>query len=320
MDQKTYLVLAYYHLHPIANVQKEVADHKRFLHDKDIVGRIYISEEGINGQMSGEEGDAKAYMEWMRTRTEFQGIEFKLHSSHENIFAKLIVKERKELVAFGKKVDLSKRGEHVSPKVWKEMLNSHKEYLVLDVRNDYEWEVGHFEGALKPEYSTFKDFTKQAERLAEEIDPNTEIMMYCTGGIRCEYYSAALKERGFDKVYQLDGGVINYGLQEGNEKWKGKLFVFDDRLTIPIADEGCPDPIAHCHRCGLPADQYFNCANMDCNELFISCRPCLEELSGCCQGACMSAERLRPLEDFNGKPFRKWYAYLQNKKIGKAAQ
>jgi UPF0176 protein len=211
-------------------------------------------------------------------------------------------------------VDLSKRGEHVSPERWKEMLESKlekkDEYLVLDVRNRYEWDIGHFEGADAPACETFREFPAYAEQLSQENDPkNTKVMMYCTGGIRCELFSAILKERGFENVYQLQGGVEKYGHEQGSKHWMGKLFVFDDRLAIPISEEE-PEAVAQCHHCGTASDRYYNCANMDCNELFICCPSCLEKLQGCCCSNCISAERLRPLQEQDlYKPFRRKVNY-----------
>jgi UPF0176 protein len=128
-------------------------------------------------------------------------------------------------------------------------------------------------------------------------------MMYCTAGIRCELYSALLKEKGFKKVYQLDGGVMKYGKEVGKDLWKGKLFVFDDRLSVPI-DGKSDEVISICSECKKPSDVYYNCANMDCNALFLSCPECAEKRKGCCCAVCQRAERVRP---FNGlsKPFRR---------------
>jgi UPF0176 protein len=196
-------------------------------------------------------------------------------------------------------------GEHVSPEVWKKMLQEKDdETLVLDVRNDYEWKIGHFEGSELPKLETFRQFPEYARKLKEEKDPKkTSVMMYCTGGIRCEFFSAIMKKEGFENIYQLDGGVINYGLKEGGDHWNGKLFVFDDRLAVPM-EEG-KAPISNCIHCGVSNDVYHNCANMDCNELFLCCSKCLKERNGCCSKECECAERIRPYQE-NGKPFRKW--------------
>jgi UPF0176 protein len=126
--------------------------------------------------------------------------------------------------------------------------------------------------------------------------------MYCTGGIRCEYYSAVMKKEGFEQVYQLSGGVIQYGLEEGQSHWRGKLFVFDDRLVIPISEEDAPS-IAVCKHCQKTIDIYYNCANMDCNDLFISCQDCLKQKKGCCSEKCLEG-RVRSMRE-DAKPFRK---------------
>lgn len=139
-------------------------------------------------------------------------------------------------------------------------------------------------------------------------------MMYCTGGIRCELFSAILKADGFEKIYQLDGGVINYGHKQGSDHWKGKLFVFDDRMVAPISEEQAPI-VGTCHHCEVDNEAYYNCANMDCNELFLCCQECLKKFAGCCQESCMNAERVRPYHHQDAhKPFRKWYTYFNEKK------
>lgn len=308
-----YHVLAYYHFCPISDPHKEVFLHKEFFKGRDASSRIYISENGINGQMSASEQDAKDYMEWMHSRPEFAAVKFKIHHYHENAFPRLTIKYRKHLVAYDEKVDLSLAGEHVSPEKWKEMLETEKEDCVLiDVRNEYEWKVGRFEGAELPPCDTFKEFGKYTEELKERVDPaKTKVMMYCTGGIRCELYSSVLKAGGFDKVYQLDGGVINYGQKAGSEYWLGKLFVFDDRLVVPINEDETPK-IGKCHHCGCENDQYYNCANMDCNELFLCCPDCLKDFKGCCASECKDAPRVRPYQHQNPhKPFRRSHHYFK---------
>lgn len=301
----SYYALAYYIFTEIEYPQREVKSHKRFFNDRDVSCRIYISEQGINGQMSGSQVDCEAYMQWLHSDARFSAVHFKIHEIQENIFPRVTVKYRKELVAMGESVDLSNRGAYVSPEQWKEMLES-KEYLLLDVRNDYETKIGHFEGSVCPPLETFKEFPKYADELASKVDPKkTKVMMCCTGGIRCEVYSAVLKKRGFDEVYQLQGGIINYGEKVGSEHWKGSLFVFDDRLATPI--DGKPSqPISQCKFCSVPCDTYHNCANMDCNELFLCCPSCIEKQKGACCSSCQQAPRLRPFNPKQGnKPFRK---------------
>lgn len=312
-----YKVLAYYAVTPIENPQELVSSHKEFFKERDFKGRIYISEQGINGQASARSDHAEEYIHWLKADSRFAHISFKLHSSTEHAFEKMTVKYRKQLVAFDSVVDLSQRAEHVSPAEWKKMLEeAGEDTLLIDVRNDYESKIGHFDGAVLPKLSSFREFPSFAKALKQERDPQkTRVMMYCTGGIRCEFYSAFMKEEGFDQVYQLDGGVIGYGLQEGDQHWKGKLFVFDDRLAVSIGDN--QTPISCCSHCQTPNDTYHNCANMDCNELFLCCPHCLNEHKGCCSKGCESAERIRPYRN-DAKPFRKWDH--QEKKTWKQSQ
>lgn len=298
-----YSLLAYYVLTEIEDPHAEVARHKEFFKTRDFRGRIYISEQGINGQSSGSAAHAMEYQDWLRSDPRFQETRFKMHPASEHAFPKMTVKYRKQLVAIDCEVDFSHIGEHVPPKVWKKMLEERTpDTLLLDVRNDYEWKAGHFEGAELPKLEQFREFPKYAKRLKEQCDPaQTPVMMYCTGGIRCEYYSSVLKKEGFEKVYQLDGGVIQYGLEEGSQHWKGKLFVFDDRLVVPLSEDR--EVISVCSHCKNPNDVYYNCANMDCNELFFCCLDCLKEHRGCCSAPCQEG-RVRPYQE-NAKPFRK---------------
>lgn len=304
MKEDPYLVLAYYHFSKIADPHAEVKMHKRFFEGRDVTCRIYISEQGMNGQASGSRADAIAYMEWMHSRPEFKDVWFKIHGHHENVFPRITVKYRPQLVALDEEVDLEDTGEHVPPEEWKKMLSNEPEKVLLDVRNDYEWKIGHFEGAELPPCETFRDFKDYADTLKETVDPKkTPVMMYCTGGIRCELYSAILKKKGFDRVYQLDGGIINYGLKEGNSHWLGKLFVFDDRLSVPLSEKD-GTVIGKCRHCESPNDTYYNCANMDCNELFLCCPDCAAQYAGCCQESCKDAPRVRPYQASH-KPFRR---------------
>lgn len=312
-------ILAYYHFAPIENPHQEVKTHQAFFANRDVTCRIYISEQGINGQMSATNEEAKNYIEWMHQRAEFHDVKFKIHPYHEHVFPRVTVKYRKKLVAIDADVDLSKRGEHISPMQWKTMLETQSDKILIDVRNDYEWKVGRFKGAELPPCETFREFTEYADHLKEKADlQKTPVMMYCTGGIRCELYSAILKEKGFEKIYQLDGGVIGYGLEQGNAHWDGKLFVFDDRMTVPISDQGESKIIGTCYLCDAPNETYYNCANIDCNHLFLCCPECLKIYKGCCNKDCMSSSRMRPFHEHTAhKPFKRWYQY--EKEISQAS-
>lgn len=304
-----YLVLAYYKFTPLSEPHKEVQSHKKFFLKKDISCRIYISEDGINGQLSGARQDVVDYIQWMREKKEFEDLEFKIHHYHENVFPRATIKYRKELVALGMEVDASQSKGHLSPKKWREMMETSDDYLMLDVRNDYEWKIGHFKGATLPPLKNFRDFVAYSKELKKENDPKkTKVMMYCTGGIRCELYSQVMRDHGFDHVYQLEGGVIKYGIEEKGKHWDGKLFVFDDRMSVSVNQDA--KILGRCHLCNKNIEDYYNCANMDCNELFLSCSDCLKSLKGCCSQSCSQADRVRPLsQQCPSKPFRKAHHY-----------
>lgn len=307
IEEFPYWVVAYYFIGPIEDPQQEVSRHREFCSTRDIASRIYISEQGINGQMSASREHAKEYIEWMQQDARFSGVVFKIHGAQNQVFPKKTIKYRPQLVAIDCDVDLNQRGVSLSPSEWKQMLEQKDQNtIVIDVRNAYEWAAGHFEGAELPMCDSFREFPAFAKALKDQRDPaKTKVMMYCTGGIRCEFYSPLLKKEGFEQIYQLDGGVIGYGLSEGSAHWKGKLFVFDDRLVVDIAEEKSA-PISRCRHCQSLNDVYYNCANMDCNDLFFCCLDCLHLYKGCCSSTCMQKDRVRPYrEDGNSTPFRK---------------
>lgn len=301
----SYLVLAFYRFVPLDDPHGEVQKHKDFFEGKDLTGRIYLSEEGINAQLSGITSDALAYLEWLQNDERFATLRINSDEYHEHIFPRMTVKYRRQLVALDETVDTKEGGVHLSPAAWKEALENERDICLLDVRNRYEWEVGHFEGSTLPPLEKFRSFPAYARALKEQVGTQKKIMMCCTGGIRCELFSALLKKVGFENVYQLEGGILNYGKTEGSAHWQGKLFVFDDRLAISI-DGKEKAPISFCHHCSERSDTYYNCANMDCNELFLSCPTCLQERQGCCSPTCQAAPRLRPLSEYSRhKPFRR---------------
>ncbi|MBS0622475.1 MAG: rhodanese-related sulfurtransferase [Verrucomicrobia bacterium] len=304
---KKYIVVSYYKYTPIEDPVAEVTRHKAFVETRDMTGRIYYATEGVNAQFSGEETDIREYLAWIEEDPRFQGVLFKCQEASENVFPRMTIKVRPYLVALGEKTDLSLMGEYVSSPKWKEMLEEDdQEYLKIDVRNDYEWDVGRFRNFLRPQCRTFRDFVTYTRELKEKVDPkNTKVMMCCTGGIRCEVYSALMRQEGFETVYQLEGGILKYAEEEKGSHFEGKLFVFDDRLAVEVNRDN-PQVVGKCHHCSAPIEKIYNCANMDCNNLFLCCPSCLETLSGCCSSSCQQAPRLRELDESRlGKPFRR---------------
>ena len=253
------------------------------------LGRIYIANEGINAQMSVPEHRWVDFEKHVRSISLFEDVPFKIAVEDDGkSFLKLQVKVRKQIVADGlqpSEYDVTNVGQHLSAKEWNEALN--KGATIVDMRNHYESEIGHFQGALLPNAETFK------EELPEILGKlkgkeNDKILLYCTGGVRCEKTSAYLKHHGFSDVNQLLGGIIDYSRQVSNQglenTFKGKNFVFDNRLGERISD----DTISHCHQCGKPCDNHTNCANTKCNLLFIQCDDCKTKNDGCCGSDCQT--------------------------------
>jgi UPF0176 protein len=273
-----------------------------------VKGRIYISDEGINGTLGGTPEQVQKYKDHLTALEGFENIDFKTDSSDYLPFAKLICKTRDEIVALNEEADPAEGGTYLEPDEWKQVMESDQEYVMIDVRNDYESEIGHFEGALTPQVENFYEFPEWLDNL--KVDKDKKVLMYCTGGIRCEKFSVLMKERGWDDVNQLHGGILRYGKEEGGVHFKGKCFVFDDRLVVPV-NERDMQPIAECKITGKPADTYINCANMQCNTLFVCSEEGARLMEGCCGEECRQSEYRRPFDPENAfRPFRKWYNYF----------
>ncbi|MDR1714447.1 MAG: rhodanese-related sulfurtransferase [Prevotella sp.] len=255
----------------------------------DVLGRIYVAKEGINAQLSLPAANMEAFKDFLDTYPFMKGIRLNVAVEHDNkSFLKLKIKVRDKIVADGlndETFDPTDIGTHLKAKDFNNMMDD-PDTIVIDMRNHYESEIGHFTGAITPDVDTFRDSLPIIHEQLKEYKDNKKLLMYCTGGIRCEKASAYFKHQGFRNVYQLEGGIIEYTRQikaEGLEsKFTGKNFVFDNRLGERITE----DIIAHCHQCGRPCDTHTNCKNDGCHLLFIQCDECAEKMKGCCSDAC----------------------------------
>lgn len=259
-----------------------------------VFGRTYIAREGINAQISVPKENFESFRDHLYSISFLDGI--RLNIAREDTgksFYKLIIKVRKKIVADGlndESFDVTNRGKHLSAREFNELTDD-PETILVDMRNHYESEVGHFEGAILPDCDSFRE---ELPMVKEILDGNEDknIVMYCTGGIRCEKASAWFKHQGYDKVHQLNGGIIEYARQVEEEglpnKFRGKNFVFDERLEETISD----DVIANCHQCGKPFDIHTNCANLACHILFIQCNECKEKFDNCCSSDCQEVIHL----------------------------
>ena len=302
-------VILYYNFSPIKEVERFNKQHKKFCHGLGIKGRIYISHEGINGTVAGTSKQIDAYKQFLWSLSGFEDTEFKQDQSEYIPFAKLICKVREEIVSLHVHgIDPNTGGTHLEPDKWRQAMESEEDYVMIDVRNNYESKVGHFKDALTPNLDKFYDFPKWLDDSG--IPKNQKVLMYCTGGIRCEKFSVLMKDKGWDDVNQLHGGILNYAKKEEGKHFEGKCFVFDDRLIVPVNPNNL-DPISTCEITSKPADTYVNCANMKCNKLFICSEEGAHIMKGCCSEECKRSEFTRPFDVNNAfKPFRKWYNYF----------
>lgn len=270
----------------------------RVFSSNNIFGRVYIAREGINAQISVPEANWESFTQLLEADPDFTGIPLKIAvEDNGKSFYKLTIKVREKIVADGLDdgtFDVTNVGNHLSAAEFNQALDL-PETVVVDMRNHYESEVGRFEKAICPEADTFREeLPIVLDALKEQKDK--KILLYCTGGIRCEKASAYLKHHGFTDVNQLHGGIIDYARQiksQGIEsRFKGKNFVFDERVGERITD----DVLSECHQCGKPCDTHVNCANDDCHLLFIQCEECAETMKGCCTPECIQMASL-PVEE-----------------------
>ena len=293
------ITLSFYKYYQIKNTSL-LRDHLYLMWEKlDVLGRIYIASEGINAQLSMPSQNLNEFKTKLDSIDFLKEIRLNVAVEQDNFsFLKLKVKIRNKIVADGlseNSFDLSNNGTHVNASEFNTLIEN-PNTLLVDMRNHYESEIGHFDGAILPDVDSFRESLPIIEKKFAKHKKSKNIVMYCTGGIRCEKASAFLKHKGYEKVYQLDGGIIEYARQVDqekiNNKFLGKNFVFDHRRSEAVSDE----IIANCHQCGEKCDTHINCANEACHLLFIQCEKCAKEFNNCCSEECYKINSLS-LED-----------------------
>jgi len=255
----------------------------------DVLGRIYVAKEGVNAQLSVPAKNFEAFKSHLDSISFLEGVRLNIAIEQDNLsFLKLKIKVRHKIVADGlndSTFDVTRKGKHVNACEFNELVEK-EDAIVVDMRNHYESEIGHFENAITPDVDTFRDSLDIIEEKLFEHKEDKKLVMYCTGGIRCEKASAYFKHKGFKQVYQLEGGIIEYTRQvrsqELENKFIGKNFVFDHRRAERISE----DVIAQCHQCGHECDAHVNCANEACHLLFIQCEDCATKMNQCCSIEC----------------------------------
>ncbi len=287
-DDTPRTTISFYNYIPIPDPQQFRDEmYKNYL-EIGVLGRIYIAHEGINAQISVPTANLESFKEYLFSLPGFDGLRLNIAvDDNGKSFFVLDVKVRKKIVADGiddPSFDMGRKGKYVNAEQFNR-LTEDPNTIVIDMRNHYEYEVGHFRNALEVPSDTFREQLPMAvDMMKDKKDAN--IIMYCTGGIRCEKASAYMLHQGFSNVFHLEGGIINYSRQAKSQgienKFIGKNFVFDERLGERISN----DIIARCHQCGKPADHHVNCVNEGCHLLFIQCEECAEKFDQCCSTEC----------------------------------
>ncbi len=277
-------ILLYYKFTPIADPEAVRLWQRALCEKLNLKGRILISKHGINGTVGGQLADLKAYAKETKSYIGFKDMKFKWSDGSRDHFPKLQVKVRDEIVTFGAanelKVDESGvvgGGKHLKPTEVNELVNRYgNEVVFFDGRNAYEAAVGRFKNAVVPSTTTTKDFVAELESGRYDDIKGKKVVTYCTGGIRCEVLSSLMKNRGFEDVYQIDGGIVKYGEEYGDEGlWEGSLYVFDDRMGLKFSDKA--KDIGECIHCGSKTSNYENCALKSCNKLVLICETCKQD-------------------------------------------
>ncbi|AWE07995.1 hypothetical protein DCE79_11620 [Lysinibacillus sp. 2017] len=290
-----YQVLLYYHYTTIEDPAAFSEVHLQACKEIGLKGRILVATEGINGTVSGTVEQTEQYMTMMKADPLFDGIVFKIDVVEGHTFKKMHVRPRPELVNLGLEEDVNPHeltGRHLSPEQFLEEMQD-ENTVVLDVRNTYEYDVGHFRGAIRPEVKNFRD-TPEWVRENKELFEGKNVLTYCTGGIRCEKFSGWMKREGFGDVGQLHGGVATYGKDPvaKGQLWDGQMYVFDERLTVPI-NQVEHVVVGRDHYDGTPCERYINCANPECNAQIIASEENEAKHLGGCTMDCTKHERNR---------------------------
>mmetsp|Transcript_26952 Transcript_26952/g.62608 ORF Transcript_26952/g.62608 Transcript_26952/m.62608 type:complete len:315 (+) Transcript_26952:1120-2064(+) len=289
--QQPYTILLYYCYTTIEDPQSFRETHHHYCIAKGLRGRIIIAEEGINGTVSGLTSACKQYMNDLKADAKFAHTHFKVATHHRHAFHKLHVRVKPEIVHAGLThiCPHQKAGPYITAQDIASICQD-DDVILLDVRSNYEHALGKFKKAVTLDIDHFRAFPGQMDKLSPF--KNKKIVTYCTGGVKCEKASAYLLENGFTNVYQLYGGIIQYGIETDGKDFEGTCYVFDNRLSTPI-NKTQPTVIGHCYVCCATCDRMVNCANPICNKHVPICKSCAVTLSGACSKACQKHPKKR---------------------------
>ena len=277
--ERKYTILLYYKYLPLENPEQIREEQKNFAQFHGLKGRVIIANEGINGTLEGLEDDVRAYVNWMESQDLFKGIHYKYSQGDGSAFPKLSVKVRSEIVAYrlgdGEVKPWETTGKYLAAEDLHEWIHSGKKFYIVDMRNGFEQEVGHFAGSTLMNMGHSEDLPKMMSQL-DHIPKNEPIVTVCTGGVRCEKASGFLIKHGFTNVYQLHGGIVTYMEKYPNEDFLGALYVFDSRLVMHFGEKtNIPRKIiGKCAKCHQETENMVNCADHFCHRHFLACLKC----------------------------------------------
>lgn len=288
-----YRVLLFYKYINLENPELFVLEHLHWCLLNNIKGRVFFAKEGVNGTVSGLVSAIEKYKSHLTSYEEFRDLWFKEDIVNENAFKKMHVRLKNEIVHGGlKEVSLNNGGKRLSPEGLLQLYQEKKDFVIVDARNWYESRIGKFKNAITPPMKNFREWKKVVDEDLKDYK-NKTVITYCTGGIRCEKASGYMVENGFKDVYQLDGGIVNFIKKYPDTFWEGGMFVFDERRVVNPNSKEELKYVAQCQFCAEPTSYYFNCHNMDCDKIIVSCRECEVENDNCCSDECRKSSKKR---------------------------
>ena len=279
-------ILLYYKYVSIEYPKRILKWQQQICSDLNLKGRIFIGHEGINGTVGGETEAIERYKTTMSKNPLFADIDFKESAGDASYFPKMEIKVKKEVVHMGvdpEQVTAQDSGDHLNPDQVHELLsNKPDDLVILDARNNYEWRIGKFKDAITPDIENFRDLPEYIDQNLDQFK-DKQVLMYCTGGVRCERATAYLNKKNIaKKVLQIDGGIVRYCEKYPEGFFRGKNYVFDRRVAVTINN----DVLSNCDLCPAASNEYTNCINAECNAHYIACDACMQKYNNCCSPAC----------------------------------
>ncbi|MBD7937773.1 MULTISPECIES: oxygen-dependent tRNA uridine(34) hydroxylase TrhO [Cytobacillus] len=307
-----YRVLLYYKYVTIEHPEAFSKHHLKACRELGLKGRILVAKEGINGTVSGTVEQTNAYIDMMKNDKRFSDMVFKIDETNGHAFKKMHVRPRKEIVTLKLEDDLNPNeitGKYLEPKAFFDAMQA-EDTVVIDARNDYEYDIGHFRGAIRPDVEAFRDLPDWIREHKDELS-GKKILTYCTGGIRCEKFSGWLVREGFEDVSQLHGGIVTYGKdpEVQGELWDGQCYVFDERISVPINQKE-HTIVGKDHFTGEPCERYVNCANPDCDKRFMTTEENEHKYLRSCSDECRTHPNNLYVQE-NGLTDEEWQQRLQ---------